>query len=77
MTGAIGVISDVYPLFGWHKASYINVVGVLGAFAFLALAVLPVTTAGAAGFLLLLGNVQAWPDCRYIITLICPRRMSE
>ncbi len=61
MTGAIGVLSDMYPLFGWHKASYINVVAVLGSFAFLALAALPITTAGAAGFLLLLGNVQARP----------------
>ncbi len=58
VAGAIGVISDMYPLFGWHKASYINVVGVLGAIAFLALAALPITTAHAAGFLLLLGNLQ-------------------
>jgi len=56
--GAIGVISDMYPLFGWHKASYINVVGVLGALAFLFLAAVPITTAHAAGFLLLLGNLQ-------------------
>ena len=58
VAGAIGVISDMYPLFGWHKASYINLVGVLGGIAFLALAALPITTAETAGFLLLLGNVQ-------------------
>jgi hypothetical protein len=48
----------MYPLFGWHKASYINLVSVLGTFAFLALAALPISTAGVAGFLLLIGNLQ-------------------
>jgi hypothetical protein len=60
------VISDMYPLFGWHKASYINVVSVLGALAFLALAALPITTTDLAGFLLLLGNVQV---CHSVIAL--------
>jgi BT1 family len=58
VTGAIGVISDMYPLFGWHKASYINLVGVLGVVAFFALAALPISTAGVAGFFLLMGNLQ-------------------
>ena len=52
------MISDMYPLFGWHKASYINVVAVGGTIAFFFLAAVPITTADVAGFLLLLGNLQ-------------------
>jgi hypothetical protein len=59
-SGAIGVVSDMYPLFGWHKASYINAVGVLGTIAFLVLASVQITAADAAGFLLLLGNLQVF-----------------
>ena len=69
MTGAIGVISDMYPLFGWHKASYISLVGVLGTFAFFVLAAFPITTADSAGFLLLLGNLQ-------VRSLYCPPKLS-
>jgi len=50
--GAIGVISDAYPLFGYHKASYIIVVGVLGAVAFALLAALDITSATTAAILL-------------------------
>jgi hypothetical protein len=48
----------MYPLFGWHKTSYINVVGVLGVVAFFALAAMPISTAGVAGLFLLMGNLQ-------------------
>ena len=50
--GAIGVISDAYPLFGYHKASYIIVVGVLGSLAFCLLASMEITSAMTAAVLL-------------------------
>ena len=46
--GAIGVLSDAYPLLGYHKASYIIVVAVFGTLAFVGLATLP-SRDGAVG----------------------------
>ena len=56
--GAIGVLSDAYPLFGYHKASYIVVVGVAGTFAFLGLATLPIASASVAAMLMFLANLE-------------------
>ncbi|KAJ1483457.1 folate-biopterin transporter, partial [Baffinella frigidus] len=57
--GAIGVLSDAYPLFGWHKKSYILIVAVFGTGAFTALAqALPIKSAAMAGCLMFLANMQ-------------------
>jgi hypothetical protein len=56
--GAIGVISDAYPLFGYHKASYIICSAVLGTIAFLGLATLPITSAAVAAMLMFLANLE-------------------
>lgn len=56
--GAIGVISDAYPLFGYHKASYIMVAAGLGTAAFTMLASVPIHTAALAAGLLFLANME-------------------
>ena len=56
--GAIGVLSDAYPLFGYHKASYIIVVAVAGTFAFVGLAALPIHSASLAAMLMFAVNLE-------------------
>ena len=56
--GAIGVISDAYPLFGFHKCSYIICTAVMGTVAYLSLAALPVGSPMMASVLLFLANLQ-------------------
>jgi len=56
--GAIGVLSDAYPLFGYHKASYIIVSAGLGTAAFLGLATLPITSAAIAAMLMFAANLE-------------------
>jgi len=56
--GAIGVLSDAYPLFGYHKASYIICSAVLGTMAFLGLATLPITSAAVAAMLMFAANLE-------------------
>jgi len=56
--GAIGVLSDAYPLFGYHKASYIICSAVLGTIAFLGLATLPITSAAIAAMLMFAANLE-------------------
>jgi len=58
MKGAIGVLSDSYPLLGYHKASYIIIVAVLGSLAFIGLAALPIETAAIAGMFMFLANLE-------------------
>ena len=58
MKGAIGVLSDAYPLFGFHKASYIIVSAFLGTAAFAGLASLPITSAAVAACLLFCANLE-------------------
>ena len=55
--GALGVISDAYPLFGYHKASYIICTAVMGSTAYFLLASLPAGPLTAA-LLLFLANLQ-------------------
>lgn len=56
--GAIGVVSDAYPLFGYHKSSYIIVAGVLGTCAFGYLAAVPIHTASLAAVMLFMANFE-------------------
>ena len=56
--GAIGVVSDAYPLFGYHKASYIMVAASLGTAAFAFLAAVPIHTAAIAAGALFLTNFE-------------------
>ena len=56
--GAIGVLSDAYPLLGYHKASYIMVAATMGTCAFLGLATLPITSAAIAGLLMFAANLE-------------------
>jgi len=56
--GAIGVLSDAYPLLGYHKASYIIVVAVMGTMAFIGLATLPITSAAIAAMLMFAANLE-------------------
>ncbi len=56
--GAIGVVSDAYPLFGYHKASYIIVAGIMGTCAFGYLATMPIHTASVAAGMLFLTNFE-------------------
>jgi folate/biopterin transporter len=56
--GAIGVLSDAYPLLGYHKASYIIVVGVAGTAAFLGLATVPIASASIAAMFMFLANLE-------------------
>ncbi len=70
--GAIGVVSDAYPLFGYHKASYIIGAAVLGTLAFTALATTPMHSAALAAILLLLANLEV-ATC----DLLCEGKYSE
>ncbi len=56
--GAIGVVSDAYPLFGYHKSSYIIVAGILGTCAFGYLASVPIHAASIAAGMLFLTNFE-------------------
>ena len=56
--GALGVISDAYPLFGYHKASYIICTAVMGSTAYFLLASLPAGSPMTAALLLFLANLQ-------------------
>ena len=56
--GAIGVLSDMYPLWGYHKASYIIASAVVGSLAFLGLASLPISTPTAAAALFFVANLE-------------------
>eukprot|EP00283_Hemiselmis_rufescens_P025926 CAMPEP_0173441318 /NCGR_PEP_ID=MMETSP1357-20121228/23893_1 /TAXON_ID=77926 /ORGANISM="Hemiselmis rufescens, Strain PCC563" /LENGTH=550 /DNA_ID=CAMNT_0014406887 /DNA_START=22 /DNA_END=1670 /DNA_ORIENTATION=+ len=56
--GAIGVVSDAYPLFGYHKSSYIMVAAAMGTSAFFYLAAVPVHTASVAAAALFLANYE-------------------
>eukprot|EP00802_Teleaulax_amphioxeia_P010046 Tamp_10071.p1 GENE.Tamp_10071~~Tamp_10071.p1 ORF type:complete len:642 (+),score=101.05 Tamp_10071:129-1928(+) len=56
--GALGVISDSYPLMGYHKASYIICTAVMGTLAYFCLAALPVGSPMTAAVLLFLANLQ-------------------
>eukprot|EP00960_Hanusia_phi_P063670 765530-Hanusia_phi.AAC.4 len=56
--GAIGVISDAFPLFGYHKSSYIILLSILGTFAFFLLASLPIRSPITAAALFFLANFQ-------------------
>ena len=56
--GAIGVISDAYPLLGYHKRSYIICTAFMGSAAYFALAAFPVGSPMAAAMLLFCANLQ-------------------
>eukprot|EP00290_Baffinella_frigidus_P011892 CAMPEP_0180150054 /NCGR_PEP_ID=MMETSP0986-20121125/21212_1 /TAXON_ID=697907 /ORGANISM="non described non described, Strain CCMP2293" /LENGTH=519 /DNA_ID=CAMNT_0022096899 /DNA_START=162 /DNA_END=1718 /DNA_ORIENTATION=- len=56
--GAIGVLSDMYPLWGYHKASYIIASAVMGSLAFFGLASLPISTPTGAAALFFLANLE-------------------
>jgi hypothetical protein len=58
MKGAIGVLSDSYPLLGYHKASYIIMVAVMGTVGVVALASLPLASATIAGMLFFVVNLE-------------------
>ncbi len=56
--GALGVISDAYPLFGYHKASYIIVTASFGTMAFFILASTPTLSVTFAAILFFFANFQ-------------------
>ncbi|EKX41851.1 hypothetical protein GUITHDRAFT_88253 [Guillardia theta CCMP2712] len=56
--GAMGVVSDAYPLLGYHKKSYIIASAFLGTFAFFMLASTPIHVAWLAAIFLFLANFQ-------------------
>lgn len=56
--GAFGVVSDAYPLFGYHKASYIIVSACMGTVAFFALATADNISVTVAATLLFAANFQ-------------------
>ncbi|EKX41892.1 hypothetical protein GUITHDRAFT_74385 [Guillardia theta CCMP2712] len=56
--GSIGVLADAYPLFGYHKASYILVAAVIGSIGLFALATFPVTSAALSAILLFSVNLE-------------------
>jgi hypothetical protein len=58
LKGAIGVMSDVWPLLGFHKLSYIAVTAVIGSSAILVLAVAPIASASLAAILFAAANFQ-------------------
>jgi hypothetical protein len=64
--GAIGVVSDMYPLWGYHKASYIIASAVVGSVAFFGLAALPISTPTGAAVLFFFANFE-------IATAVRPR----
>ena len=56
--GSIGVLADAYPLFGYHKASYILVAAVIGSIGLFGLATFPVTSAALSAILLFAVNLE-------------------
>eukprot|EP00286_Rhodomonas_abbreviata_P018291 CAMPEP_0181310308 /NCGR_PEP_ID=MMETSP1101-20121128/12516_1 /TAXON_ID=46948 /ORGANISM="Rhodomonas abbreviata, Strain Caron Lab Isolate" /LENGTH=570 /DNA_ID=CAMNT_0023416927 /DNA_START=15 /DNA_END=1727 /DNA_ORIENTATION=+ len=56
--GAIGVVSDAYPLFGYHKSSYIISSAILGSGALFFMASSPIQSATIAAILLFLVNLE-------------------
>ena len=58
LKGAIGVASDLIPLFGYHKLSFILISACIGSVAIFSLAALPVIGASLAAVLLALANFQ-------------------
>ena len=58
MKGTIGVLSDAYPLFGYHKNSYILLAASLGTVSFLWLALFPVQSVVSAALFLMLGTAE-------------------
>ena len=58
LKGAIGVTSDVWPLGGYHKLSYIIITAVIGSTAVLILAALPIKSASLAAILFAAANFQ-------------------
>jgi hypothetical protein len=58
MKGTIGVISDAYPLFGYHKNSYILLAGALGTTSFLWLALSPQQSVTSAALFFMMGNFE-------------------
>jgi predicted MFS family arabinose efflux permease len=71
MKGTIGVLSDAYPLFGYHKNSYILLSAGLGTAAFLFLAIAPNQSIPGAALLLLLGTAEI-----SIADLLCEGRYA-
>ena len=58
MKGTIGVLSDSYPLLGYHKNSYILLAAGLGTASFLYLALFPGQSVAAAALFLMLGIAE-------------------
>ena len=58
MKGTIGVLSDSYPLLGYHKNSYILLAAGLGTASFLCLALFPGQSVAAAALFLMLGIAE-------------------
>jgi hypothetical protein len=71
MKGFFGVISDAYPLFGYHKASYILGSSTLGVIALVVLASTPQISVTLAALLLFLTNFQI-----SIADLLCEGRYA-
>eukprot|EP00960_Hanusia_phi_P050335 760158-Hanusia_phi.AAC.1 len=70
--GAMGVVSDAYPLLGYHKKSYIIASAFLGTFAFFMLASTPIHVAWLAAIFLFLANFQI-----AICDLLCEGKYAE
>jgi folate/biopterin transporter len=70
--GVFGVLSDSYPLFGYHKKSYIIVAAFFGTAAFVGLAALPINTANIAALFMFLANVQI-----AVSDLLCEGKYAE
>jgi hypothetical protein len=58
LKGAIGVLSDMWPLLGFHKLSYILITAAIGSIAILILAVAPIGSASLAAVLFAGANFQ-------------------
>ena len=70
--GIFGVVSDSYPLFGYHKKFYIIGAAFAGTAAFIGLAALPIKSANVAALFMFLANIQI-----AISDLLCEGKYAE
>ena len=58
-----GLISDMFPIFGYHRTPYLFIAGLVGTVAWVVIASLKKASFGVAAFLILLANYSiASPD---------------
>eukprot|EP00425_Heterocapsa_triquetra_P036556 CAMPEP_0195070624 /NCGR_PEP_ID=MMETSP0448-20130528/14636_1 /TAXON_ID=66468 /ORGANISM="Heterocapsa triquestra, Strain CCMP 448" /LENGTH=196 /DNA_ID=CAMNT_0040102355 /DNA_START=18 /DNA_END=604 /DNA_ORIENTATION=- len=62
MKPVVGIISDAYPLFGFHRTSYIVLAGFLGFVSFLTLGFVPLAAVATVPFFILINFSISIPD---------------